>query len=95
MKHAGAATLTKVTDLLRELRQRTVLTERGNGVFYLKSRGFLHFHDDPSGIFADVKLDLASYSRHRVTTRREQEALLKKIDKCLTAAGHDTKALYG
>ncbi|HEY2989099.1 MAG TPA: hypothetical protein VGL11_15310 [Candidatus Binatia bacterium] len=53
-------------------------------MFYLKSKAFLHFHDDPAGIFADVKLDLANYSRCRATTRREQEGLLRRIDKSLS-----------
>jgi len=35
------------------------------GMFYLKSKPFLHFHDAPAGIFADVKLDLTTYSSGR------------------------------
>jgi hypothetical protein len=29
--------------------------ERKRGVFYLKSKAFLHFHEDPAGLFADLR----------------------------------------
>ena len=83
MKHAGQDILKRLAPLLRELRKRSGLREKSVGVFYLKSKAFLHFHDDPAGIFADVKLDLTAYSRFRVTTIKEQLSLLRRIDKCL------------
>ena len=83
MKHAGPETFSKIDSLLKDLRQRNVLNEKGTGVFYWKSGAFLHFHDDPSGIFADVKFDGSDYSRFRVNTRLAQRSLLKKIDRCL------------
>ena len=86
MKHAGADTLERLADLLENLRQRTVLKEKSPGTFYLKSRAFLHFHDDPAGIFADVKLDRRDYSRHRISTVKERAELLKKIDLSLEDA---------
>lgn len=84
MKHARRDTLKTLAPLLRALRKRDILKEKSTGVFYLKSKAFLHFHDDSTGIFADVKLDLANYSRCRATTRREQEGLLRRIDKSLS-----------
>ena len=83
MKHAGAETIKRLEGLLTELRQRTLLKEKTPGTFYVKSKAFLHFHEDTTGIFADVKLDLQDYSRYRISTAAEQAALLKKIDKCL------------
>jgi hypothetical protein len=83
VKHAGAETIKALAGLLTELRQRPLLKEKTPGTFYVKSKAFLHFHEDPAGIFADVKLDLQDYSRYRVSTVAEQTALLKKIDKCL------------
>jgi hypothetical protein len=83
MKHAGAETIKGLAGLLTELRQRAPLREKTPGTFYVKSKAFLHFHEDPAGIFADVKLDLQDYSRYRINTAAEQAALLKKIDKCL------------
>ena len=83
MKHAGSATLARISPLLDELRARTVLREMRPGVFYLKSRSFLHFHDDPSGVFADVRL-ADDFVRLPVTTSSEQSDLLERIDHCLS-----------
>jgi hypothetical protein len=85
MKHAGPATLAQLADLLEELRKRPALRERNSGTFYVKSKAFLHFHEDPAGLFADVKLDFVEFTRHPVTTSRQQHALLTRIDRCLTS----------
>lgn len=85
MKHAGPATLLRILPLLEELRARPVLDEVRPGVFQLRSRAFLHFHDDPSGIFADVRL-AEGFVRLPVTTRSQQSDLLERIDECLSAA---------
>ncbi len=84
MKHAGAATLARISPLLEGLRARTVLREKRPGVFYLKSRAFLHFHDDPSGIFADVRL-ADDFVRLAVTSSSQQSDLLERIDNCLSS----------
>jgi hypothetical protein len=91
MKHAGAETLRLIDDLLVEIRKRPELRERTPGSFYLKSKGYLHFHEDPTGIFADVKLDLADFTRLRATTAAEQRALLKQIDRSLAAVSARAK----
>jgi hypothetical protein len=82
VKHAGPGTLARISPLLGELRARTVLREMRPGVFYLKSRAFLHFHDDASGIFADVRL-ADDFIRLPVTSTSEQSDLLERIDNCL------------
>jgi hypothetical protein len=84
MKHAGPGTLARIAPLLEELRARPVLRERRPGVFELKSRAFLHFHDDPSGIFADVRLS-EDFVRLPVTSSSQQSDLLERIDHCLSA----------
>jgi hypothetical protein len=83
MKHAGPDTLARIAPLLEELRTRPVLRERRPGIFELKSRAFLHFHDDPAGVFADVRL-AEGFVRLRVTSRSEQSDLLDRIDECLS-----------
>jgi len=83
MKHAGPATLARIEPLLEALRTRPALREMRPGVFYLKSRAFLHFHDDPSGVFADVRL-ADDFVRLPVTSRSEQADLLEAIDDCLS-----------
>src|SRR5439155_13124623 len=55
MKHAGPAALDKLEPLLAQLRILAPLREKSRGVFYLKSRAFLHFHEDPSGLHADIR----------------------------------------
>jgi hypothetical protein len=84
MKHAGPSTLARIPALLGELRARPVLRERRPGVFELKSRAFLHFHDDPSGVFADVRL-AQEFVRLPVTSASQQADLLARIDDCLSA----------
>lgn len=85
MKHAGPDTLDRIAPLLEELRARAVLRERRPGCFELRSRAFLHFHDDPSGIFADVRL-VEDFVRMPVTSRSQQADLLDRIDACLSAS---------
>jgi hypothetical protein len=87
VKHAGAATLTLLDPLLAEIRKRRLLREKSPGAFYCKSKAFLHFHEDPAGIFADAKLDFVEFTRIRATTAREQRALLEKIDQSLQTLG--------
>jgi len=84
MKHAGAEALDKLEGLLRLLRSRAGLTEKKRGVFYRKSRAFLHFHEDPDGFFADVRLG-DDWQRLPVNTTAEQTALLAQIDDVLEA----------
>lgn len=54
MRHARDQDLDRIEDLLASLRALPGLTEKKRGVFYRKSRAFLHFHEDPKGMFADL-----------------------------------------
>lgn len=54
MRHARDADLDRIEELLVRIRTLPGLTEKKRGVFYRKSRGFLHFHEDPKGMFADI-----------------------------------------
>jgi hypothetical protein len=78
VKHAGAPALSQLEDLIAALRAVDGLREKSPGVFYRGSRAFLHFHEDPGGLFADVRLG-EEFERLRVTTAKEQAALLKRI----------------
>lgn len=79
MRHARTEDLDQLDALLSRLRQFEPLKERKRGVFYLKSRAFLHFHQDPAGLFADARLGGFDFDRFRVSTKAEQQALLAKI----------------
>ena len=83
MRHAGSSTLDRIAPLLQQLRARPALHEARPGVFTLKSHAFLHFHDDPSGVFADVRL-AEGFVRLNVTSRSQQADLLARIDDCLS-----------
>ena len=82
MKRAGSATLDRIPELLQALRERESLHEVRPGVFHMRSRPFLHFHDDPAGIFADVRL-ARDFERFEVTTPALQAEFLGAIDECL------------
>jgi hypothetical protein len=82
VKHAGAETLEAIEPLLTKLRSVHGLVERRPGVFYRQSRAFLHFHDDPSGVYADVRLVVGErFTRLRVTTASEQAHLFRQVKK--------------
>jgi len=82
MKHASAQTLQQLSDLLDQIRQRQGLKEKKLGIFYRKSKSFLHFHEDPAGLFADISIG-EDFNRYPVNTAKEQLALLAAIDRAL------------
>lgn len=79
MKHASPVTLRLLQPLLDELRKLDRLVERTPGAFYLKSKAFLHFHEDPSGLYADVKLDLTNFTRVCVNSEEDRSSLLDRV----------------
>jgi hypothetical protein len=78
MKHAGSATLDSLEPLLSEIRSWPSLTERKRGVFYRKSSAFLHFHEDPAGIFADLR-EPSGWQRLPANTAVERRELLRRV----------------
>ena len=77
MRHARAAALDDLSDVLERLRALPGLRERDRGVFYLRSRAFLHFHEDPAGLFADLRTaDGADWDRIDVTAPEGRARLL-------------------
>jgi hypothetical protein len=55
MKHAGSDALAGLAALLADLRSRNGLVEKKPGVFYRKSKAFVHFHEDQAGIYMDIR----------------------------------------
>ena len=78
MKHAGREALDSLEPLLCLLREVPGLREKSRGTFYRSSRAFMHFHEDPSGLFADLRLD-TEFERIRVTTAEEQRRLMRSV----------------
>ena len=78
LKHVSPEGLDQLETLLDELRALPTLREKKRGVFYRKSRAFLHFHEDPSGLYADVRLH-SEFERCPVTTRATQRELMRRV----------------
>ncbi len=76
MKHATAASLDKLEPLLVRLRRHVRLKEKSRGVFYFRSKAILHFHEDPAGLFADLRTT-GDWRRFAVNTTSERAALLQ------------------
>ena len=78
MRHATPESLETITDLLTQLRGIDGIVEKRPGAFSRGSRAFLHFHEDPTGLYADVRID-AEFERMRVTTKAERKRLLSVV----------------
>jgi hypothetical protein len=78
MRHATSETIQDIEPLLERLRSVPGLVEKTPGVFYRRSRAFLHFHEDPSGLHADVRFG-EEFERMRVETDAERNALLARV----------------
>jgi hypothetical protein len=89
MKHAGPASLDALEPLLAEIRPRVAIdpkiVEKKRGSFYRRGKGWLHFHEDPAGYFADLK-GPDDWLRMRVSDADERQALMAAIDEVLGAA---------
>ena len=86
MKHAGPATLQTLEPLLARLRALPGLVERRPGCFYKGAQAFLHFHEDPAGTHADVKLSADGFARVRAESAAERDALVALAARALEAA---------
>jgi hypothetical protein len=83
MRHAGGAALDRLDGLLQEVRRRhPQLKERKRGAFYRGGRGWLHFHEDPAGLFADLKTD-GEWVRFPVNAAAERALLLRRLKQTL------------
>ncbi len=93
MKHAGPWALDRLEPLLAEIRALPQLTEKRRGVFYNRprllyriSRSFLHFHEDPAGLHADLRGPSGDFDRFRVEDEAEQVAFLSEVRRRVSAA---------
>jgi hypothetical protein len=83
MRHAGEAALDRLDDLLSQVRRRhSQLKERKRGAFYRGGQGWLHFHEDPAGLFADLKI-AGEWVRFPVNAAGERAALLRRLEDTL------------
>lgn len=77
MKHATPIALDALEPVLAQLRKIGALTEKKRGVFYRKSSAFLHFHEDPAGVFADLRVG-PGWVRLAANTAAERRALVRE-----------------
>jgi len=75
MKHAGKPSLRSLGTLLNVIRKNDELKEKKPGIFYKQSKAFLHFHEDPSGMFADLKTG-TEFERFPVNTEKERKEFI-------------------
>ena len=80
MKHAGAAALDTIEPLLASIRNVGGLREKSRGIFYLKSKAFLHFHEDPAGMFVDIRAqDRKDFDRMNIDDPGVRDAVLARV----------------
>ena len=79
MRHATPQTIAGQAALLAQIRALGGLSEKKPGVFYRKSRAFLHFHEEGDRLFADVRLAGSDFTRLPASTAAERCALVAAI----------------
>lgn len=84
MKHATQPTLSAIEPLLARIREIDGIKEKKLGVFYRKSKAFLHFHEHGDLVFADVRLSGADFDRLPCNSKSERQALVAAIKKAVS-----------
>jgi len=78
MRHARSVALDQLEDVLAALRGLPLLKERARGVFYLRAQSFTHFHEDPAGLFADLRAG-TQFDRYPVNNAAERQRFLAAV----------------
>ncbi len=84
MKHAGPQALDELEPILREIRKLEGLTEKKRGTFYYRGSAILHFHEDPAGFFADLKID-GEFVRLAINSKRKEAIFLRRAASAVNA----------
>ena len=79
-------TLARIAPLLDILRAHPALREVRPTMFHLNGRDFIHFHDYPEGVVADVRL-VKGVVRMPVSSPEDQAELLDRIEERLGSIG--------
>ena len=82
--------LDEIAPLLAVLRANRALHEVRPTEFHLDGHDFVHFHDNPSGVVADVRLKTGRVSM-RASSKEEQADLLERIDDYLETLDSRTR----
>jgi hypothetical protein len=73
-----------LSDLLDAVRRRPRLIERNTAVFYVGGRAFLHFHLEPPGMIAHLRM-IGGWQRLPVNTTVERRRFLAALDRTIRA----------
>jgi len=84
MKHAGPDALDQLEPILVEIRRLDGLKEKKRGAFYCGGAGFLHFHEDPAGFFADLKVG-DDYVRLPINSKTQTQTFLRRAAAALNS----------
>jgi hypothetical protein len=84
MKHATNRALDELENLLLVIRSYSELREKKRGIFYRKSTAFLHFHEDTTGLFADLRVD-GDFVRFAVNTAAERRQFAAAVKRSIGA----------
>jgi len=84
MKHAGADALDRLEPILDEIRRLGGLKEKKRGAFYRGASGFLHFHEDPAGFFADLKVG-GDFVRFPINSKPQTQTFLRRARAALNS----------
>src|SRR5208282_1000070 len=84
MKHAGPQALDQLEPILAEIRRLEGLREKKRGAFYRGSSGFLHFHEDPAGFFADLKIG-GDFARFPINSKSQTQTFLRRAAAALNS----------
>ena len=90
MAHATPQALGRIEPLLAEIRALGIATEKKRGIFYRGGTTFLHFHEFPDGLVADLKQH-GDYVRYPVDTKVQQRKLLAAIRRSSVAVVKDAR----
>jgi len=77
LKHAGPDALDQLEPILEEIRRIEGVREKKRGSFSCRSIGFLHFHEDPAGFFADLKVG-DDYVRLPINSKSQTQTFLRR-----------------
>ena len=81
MRHAQPQDLDALEPLLARLRSIPALREKSRGVFYARGRAALHFHEDHTRLYADVRSPQdTDFDRIDVTDDAGREELLRRFE---------------
>jgi hypothetical protein len=81
LQHATNSTLDRIETFLENVRKSLpMLIEKKRGVFYLKSRAFMHFHEEGGAVYCDTSCS-GEWSRTEITSKCKQQELLERLKK--------------